>query len=432
MIGSRALAFVAVCVAAFGLSACGSSSSTSSNSTESTTAAAGGAGESAPATAGKEATGKPLKILVTSFVNAPLGNVPEIWAGAEVAAENINKEGGINGRPIEVVPCNGKNDPKAEVACARKGVSEGVIAGDGNVFQTNPEGSYEVLNRAGIADIAGFGGSPALFTLPNEYPIGFIAATANGCLAPQTLESAGSGTKIGVVYAQNPFGEGVYSLMEPLLKSPQMGSKWAGSIGVPDSEQDFSSVVQELDEKGANMVQLDVTPTPAAQIVTTAASSGKKWSFCADGGLIGPQALEELGSLTESFFTSSVVPPISSGEKYPLVKQFVEEMTAAKEAGKEDANIELNPINPMTAWMGMQIIKQVADGIKGEVTAKSFWDAMKTAKVNLGYAKFDFAKPLGTAPFERVFQPTGFITKWNNSTKELDEVAQVNLLEPLG
>jgi branched-chain amino acid transport system substrate-binding protein len=424
-VGSKALVFVAILIAAVVLAACGSDSSTSSD----TSSTGGETSTEGTSTTAAEPTGKPVKVLVTSFVNSPLGDIPELWAGAEVAAEHINEEGGINGQPIQVIACNGKGDGKAELACARKGASEGAVAGDSNVFQIDPEGAYEVLNQGGVTDVAGAGGVPALFSLPNEYPIEFSAADFSACAAPEALEAVGKDVKVGVVYAQNPYAESGYKMMEAYLNSSGLKAEYAGAIAVPNSLQDFSPVVQELDEKGANYIVVITPPTEVAQFVTTAASAGKKWSFCTDAGLVGPEALEELGPLTENFLTAVGFPPISSASKYPLVNQFVEEMTAAGEAGKEGADLRLNPYNSMRPWMGMQAIKQVAEGIDGEVTIDSFAEAIKNAKVDLDYATIDFSKPLGTAPYERVFQPTGFISKWNSGENELEEVAQVNMLE---
>jgi len=377
------------------------------------------------------ARGEPLKVLVSAFLDAPVGTVPELFAGAEVAADNINAAGGIDGRPIEVITCNGKGDPKAEQACARKGVSEKVIAGVSNVFAVNP-GAYEVLGRAGIADVGPVGGAPVLYSAPTSYPIEHVIATANGCVSPEAIGTAGDDAKVGVVVAQNPFAEGVFSLLEPYLQSaPQVKDKYVGSVSVPATQQDYGPIVQELADKGADYIEVNVPPTEATRFVTAAGTAGKKWTFCADGGLFGHQILEQVGPLSESFLTSVGVPPASSGDEYPLIQQYVDEMKAAEDAGNEDASIEINHVNSVRAWLAMQVFEQVASGIDGEVTTESFAEAMKTAKVDLDYAEIDFSKPLGKPPLERVFQPTLFISEWNEDTKDLDEITQANALELL-
>jgi len=421
-IGSTAVV-CAVALCGVVLSACGSDDSDDASSD-------GGAAPAKTTSTTKAASGDPLKVLVTSFANAPIGDVPQIWAGAEVAAENINAAGGVNGRPLEVVRCNGKGDPKAEQACARKAISEKVIAGASNVFAVNPQGAYEILSRAGIADVGGIGAHPALFSAPSEYPIEFGAASFNACVSPLALETAGDDVKVGVVVGQNPFAEGIFKSIEPYLKT-KVADQYVGSVSVPPTQQDYRPVVQKLADKGANYIVVDIPPTEATRFVTAAGTAGKKWHMCADGGLFGPQLLEKLGPLTESFITETGVPPAHTGDKYPLVQQYVDEMKAAQEAGNKDADIQRDHVNSIRAWLAMQVVKQVASGIDGAVTTESFAKAMKTATVDLDYAKIDFSKPLGRPPLERVFHSEVFVTKWNNDTKALDDVGQVNVLELL-
>lgn len=427
---SMALACAIGCLAAMGLSACGSddggntSPSTTPPATPAAATTSGGA---------KAASGTPLKVLVSSFVDSPIGSVPEVWAGAEVAAASINAKGGVNGHPLEVVRCNGKGDPKAELACGRKGVSEGVIASDSNVFVVNPQGALQVLDRGGVTDVAGATGTPALYSLPSMYPIEFSAAVQNACVSKQALDSAGPDVKFGVIVGENPYSAGSWALMERYIKSdPAVGAKFAGSVSSPATTDDFSSLVQSLADKGTNYVVVDLPPADAARFVTAAGTSGKKWTMCADGGLFGPQLLKKLGPLTKSFLTVLGLPPVASAAQDPLIQQFVDEMKAALDAGNKDASIEINHSNSLRSWLGMHVIADVAKTVKGDVTTKSFAAAMKTAKVDLDYSTIDFAEARGTAPYQRVFQPNAFISKWNGDQKQFDGIGQVNLLDLLG
>ena len=375
--------------------------------------------------------GTPLKLSVAAFLDTPFGSLPDLYAGAQVAAENINADGGVNGRPIEIVTCNGKADAKGEEACAREAVDSDAIASVSNVFQVNAAAANQILADGGLTSIAGVGGDPTLYSLPTMYPIDFPAATFNGCASPEALAAVGDDTSICAFVGQNPFAEGVFSLAEPYLQGSEVGDHYAGSVSVPATQQDFNPVVQELDDKGANYVMVDIDPGSAGQVVTTAGSAGKDWSYCGDGGLFGPALLQQLAPVTKSFLTVVGLPPENSGNEYPLIKQFVDEMHQAVEDGNKDASIDVNHTSALRAWLGVQIFKEVAASIDGDVTRESFAEAMKTAKVDLGYAQIDFSKPLGNAPYERVFQPEAFITRWNEESSELDEVGQVNLLDLL-
>ena len=67
-----------------------------------------------------------------SGVGAQLANVS---AGAKAAAQAINAAGGIDGRPVEIDTCDTNNNPNDAAACARKMVSDGIVALVGSATQ---------------------------------------------------------------------------------------------------------------------------------------------------------------------------------------------------------------------------------------------------------------------------------------------------------
>ncbi|GGF31813.1 ABC transporter substrate-binding protein [Subtercola lobariae] len=370
-------------------------------------------------------TGTPIKLSMSAYIDSPIGSLPEIFSGAEVAAENINKAGGINGRPIQIETCNGKADAATEVTCAQNAVNDTqVLANISSVFAANQAGATQAMQAGGLADVGSVGGDPAVFALDNEYPIEFVPAMTNACAAP---EVSGPDAKIGVIVLQNPFSQGTFQVMEPYLKSSAVGSRYVGSVSIPVTQQDYSSVIQELADKGANYIVPLTGQAAGAQIVTAANSAGHNWTFCADAGVFGTSAVSQLAPMTKEFLTSSGFPPTSAD--YPLVKQFDTEMAAAEKAGDSNASLQINPGNSMRAWLSVHIFAMVAAGISGDITRQSFSTAMTTAKVDLGYAQIDFSKPLGTPPFLRVFQPLATASRWDTGSNQFQKVSQVNLLD---
>jgi branched-chain amino acid transport system substrate-binding protein len=93
--------------------ACSSTSSTSSSAT--------GSAASAP-------SGAPVTVGVIYTANNQGNNEPGIPAGANAAADYINKElGGVNGHPVKVLACNGMNAPENDTACATRFVNSGAV-----------------------------------------------------------------------------------------------------------------------------------------------------------------------------------------------------------------------------------------------------------------------------------------------------------------
>jgi hypothetical protein len=57
------------------------------------------------------ASGSAIKIMALTPFNTPYDSRPYIYEAVEASAADVNRNGGVNGRPIDVVVCNDKNDP---------------------------------------------------------------------------------------------------------------------------------------------------------------------------------------------------------------------------------------------------------------------------------------------------------------------------------
>ncbi|CAL9476079.1 ABC transporter substrate-binding protein [Streptomyces pilosus] len=97
-------------------------------------------------------------------------NKPGMPAFAEAWARWINSEGGLDGRRVEVLTCNERNDSVSAARCARRAVEEEVVAVVGSYSQY-AEGFLPTLEAAGIPYIGGYGITTAEFTSPLSYPV---------------------------------------------------------------------------------------------------------------------------------------------------------------------------------------------------------------------------------------------------------------------
>src|SRR5258708_17238385 len=102
--------------------------SSSSNPGSSGSAQAGSATSAAAGSAAPAPSGAPVTVGVIYTANSQGNNEPGMRAGANAAADYINKElGGIAGHPVKVLACNGKNAPESDTACATQFVNSGVV-----------------------------------------------------------------------------------------------------------------------------------------------------------------------------------------------------------------------------------------------------------------------------------------------------------------
>ena len=131
-----------------------------SDATEATSAVSGGEGA---------ASGDPL---VFGLANMDTGAVafPGAGQGAQAAATYINEElGGIQGRPLEFVPCDMKNDPQAAAACGQQFANDADAVGAVLTLVTNGGPFYEALQSSGKPVLGAYGISPADNAPANTY-----------------------------------------------------------------------------------------------------------------------------------------------------------------------------------------------------------------------------------------------------------------------
>ena len=120
--------------------------------------------------------GEPIKVMVTAPVDTQLPPYPNIPGAAEVYEQYINANGGVAGRPLEVITCDNKGEPNEGANCARQAVEEGVVAVVGS-FTFDASRIIPVLEEA---NIAWFGACCPLvaqeFTSEISYVLGSLAA----------------------------------------------------------------------------------------------------------------------------------------------------------------------------------------------------------------------------------------------------------------
>ncbi|MFF8032530.1 MULTISPECIES: ABC transporter substrate-binding protein [unclassified Streptomyces] len=97
-------------------------------------------------------------------------NKPGMPAFAQAYARWVNSRGGVNGRRLNVLTCNDRNDPVAAARCARRAVQEDAVAVVGSYSQYT-DSFMPTLEGAGIPYIGGYGITNDEFTSPLSYPV---------------------------------------------------------------------------------------------------------------------------------------------------------------------------------------------------------------------------------------------------------------------
>jgi ABC-type branched-subunit amino acid transport system substrate-binding protein len=226
-------------------------------------------------------TGAPLKLMV---VYEGVGSVtnPEAPDGAIAAAKAIDATGGINGRPVQIIPCDTKNDPTTASGCGRAAVSDGVVAVVGSISLYGDR-FMPLLARHKIASIGLVPETAADFTSPASFPIEGGAAVNFAGLAAAVAESGA--TNIVLARIDIPAAAALVQFANAGLKRFHLKIR---DVPIPAGAPDMSPyaaaalkdgadgiVVTEPDQDAVNLVQAIREANPTIKISLAASSIGE-------------------------------------------------------------------------------------------------------------------------------------------------------------
>ncbi|SRR5579875_494728 len=377
--------------------------------------AACGGSTAAPKNA--QVSGTPVKLMLL----IDLSNTAGLYVGwrnayqATVAA--INASGGINGHPLQLEVCDTANDANATAGCGRKAVSEKVSA---VVSLANYGSQYEpLLQAAGIPDIGNTVNDKIYFTSPVSFPlwVGGIGAV----FAMGTITGYLKCKKAVEVAVQQP--SLISNSQAQFVKGTQLSGVEAGTIvqgtpGAPDMAPYMAAALGQ----GADCVALLAHGADVVGLIKAARQSGKSVQLIIPGPIPADSAAS-LGADINGVHFASILRLASSASKYPLVKQWVDEINKYSDSPKA---LDVQSAN---AWASVHLFAYVARKAK-TTDSQSILDQLnKTANYDLGVGPVvSFDKPAPTNPLgPRIFNPTVIYGHYANGQPVSDTGDFVNV-----
>ncbi|MPY61525.1 ABC transporter substrate-binding protein [Streptomyces spongiae] len=132
----------------------------------------------------------PVTVMTWAPEQTAATNEPGMPAMAKAYARWVNSQGGINGRRLNVLTCNEKNDTVAAAKCAQRAVDEGAVAVVGSYSQ-HGRSYLSPLEAAGIPYIGGYGLTDDEFTSPLSFPVNGGQPALLAGLGEQLAKSCG-------------------------------------------------------------------------------------------------------------------------------------------------------------------------------------------------------------------------------------------------
>lgn len=285
--------------------ACSSSGGKNAGDTSNSSATAPAGPTSAPP------TGEPIKIGLINDEGSAQGNTIELRLGAAATVKYLNKEaGGIKGRPVELVTCNGKNEPTSEQSCAQKFIDAKVVAVTGLSGLWGDNG-VAAIKAQGIANVT-LPVSATEFTCDVCFPLsgGGPAGTMTLASFVAKTQKAKSASSIVVDIPGAKISRDLF--WDKTLKASGVTDVVDGNQ--PASAADFTPGVLQATSNNPDALWVVGNDQFCARVLKAAEQLGKKPTFYAPDSCTSP-VVTDLPNAEGLHVYSAVHPPTDASDK---------------------------------------------------------------------------------------------------------------------
>ncbi len=351
----------AVAILGIGLTACGGDDAADEPAEEEAATEEVAEEPAAEEPAAEEPTGDPIKLMTVTTLNANGPTYENIKIAAEIATDHINSNGGINGRPLEVIVCDEQFDPAIAATCARDAVEEGVVSVVGS-FTYFAEAIVPVIAES---DITWFGAccpiSPSELTSPHSFNIGNQPMYAVG-MVRQAVEDGCEAINAVIVEGADAIFQGP---MENAMAA--YGREFNDVMIIPNAAPDYSAEVAQA-TTGVDCMVIVLSEGPFLTWNTAMQQSGSDVQQYGPQGNLNNISAVGAEEVTDGNIISGMYPDISTDP-------WVDYRAALEKNNIDQEANDFNSLGGLGTWAAYIGFAQIASTIEGEVTAASFFEA---------------------------------------------------------
>ncbi|KAF1052921.1 MAG: Leucine-, isoleucine-, valine-, threonine-, and alanine-binding protein [Stenotrophomonas maltophilia] len=269
-----------------------------------------------------------IKIAIAGPVTGAVAQYGDMTrAGAQMAIEQINKAGGVNGKQLEGVVYDDACDPKQAVSVANKIVNDGVKFVDGHVCSSSTQPASDIYEDEGVLMITPSATAPDITS--RGYKLVFRTIGLDNMQGPAAGKFIAEHVKpkvVAVIHDKQQYGEGIATAVKQTLEKD--GVKVAIFEGINAGDKDFSAMIAKLKQANVDFVYYGGYHPEMGLLLRQAQEKGLK------AGFMGPEGVgnKEI---------SAIAGPASEGMYVTLPKSFDQdpknqELVAAFKAKNQD------------------------------------------------------------------------------------------------
>jgi branched-chain amino acid transport system substrate-binding protein len=245
------------------------------------------------------ATGEPIYIGVSGPLTGQNARYGEQWKkGFDLALEEINGRGGINGRPLQYIFEDSQSDPKQSVVVAQKFVSDPRIIVELGDFSSGASmAASPIYQRAGLVQF-GFTNSHPDFTKTGDAT--WSNSTTQAQLSPALADFAVTDVglkKLAVLNLNTDWGKTTTELFSERAK--ELGAEIVASEAYLAEEKDFRSALTRVRDANPDGIVLISYQADGALIAQQLEAAGLKLPIVGASSLQSPDFLKLGGKAVE-------------------------------------------------------------------------------------------------------------------------------------
>jgi branched-chain amino acid transport system substrate-binding protein len=243
--------------------------------------------------------------------------------GFDLALDEINASGGINGRLLQYVFEDSQSDPRQTVAIARKFVAdERIVVEVGDFSSAASMAASPIYQAAGLVQF-GFTNSHPKFTQGGDYIWSNAVNQQDEMpLLADFLRDLGL-KRIAILHINSDWGRTAKDLLVEAVK--QRGGTVVGAEGYLADEKDFRSAIVRLRDADPDGIALVSYYPDGAQITRQIKNAGLKQRIVAGGSVYSPKFIELGGDAVNGVLTTV---PFFPQDPRPEVQKFVKGFVA--------------------------------------------------------------------------------------------------------
>lgn len=236
--------------------------------------------------------------------------------------EKVNKAGGINGRPIDLIVEDDAGDPRTAALAARKLVSAGVIAVIGTYGSAITEVSQNIIDEAGVLHIAT--GSTAVRLTEKGLPLFLRTCPRDdeqGRVAANVITNQGH-KRIAILHDNSSYAKGLAEESRDALK--RQGIKIVFFNALTPGERDYTAILTKLKSTNPDLIFFTGYYPEAGTLLRQKAEM--QWDVPMMGGdAANNQDLIKIAGKKAAEGYAFISPPTPNDFQNPESKKFLEQ-----------------------------------------------------------------------------------------------------------